>query len=596
MRTVLTFRAVSVPLPGRGTWRHVVVQTLAAVLLATVPSLPARAAASNDCFDQTYYCISDADFSAYFHQHGEANVFGYPASGVFNLLGCPIQIFQRLIMQKCAAGQVSLLNLLDPELFPYTRVNQSVFPAPDEDLKARTPQVGTPEYGTILTFIQDNTPDSFLGEPVRFWQTFQTLGGLDILGVPISKPAADPGNPSFIYMRFQRVILHYRKGVGTEPLLLADYLKQILLGPLAANLPPDLADQAKNSKLFAQYCRGAPRWLCRPNAVDGTDLTTAFATPPIMISQDDLATLGSTLRAHGLDPSRINTGRTTTFVLASQDAIDLQAAPLATAPNATAADLTRPGSNVPIGVIRGTRPMPLPNATASNLAPGMYLVKIKGGAVTYVSTSGREITSNAQADIRTLKTARRLPQTVISYKDVCFSWNQVQVCTGPSPRAALTDQERGNLDATTSAGKEALGARGWLANTDINTSAAVVEAAGPGAVGRRAANVIASPATIAAPATAIGPAARGTFVGMLQAMQPIDVPGQPLVPPGTYAVVDMGGGVARLVPPDRNGSVDLPARRGEPRAVVQGEENLTLIVDLWMVAFCLFEQTDVCDG
>ena len=45
-------------------------------------------------------------------------------------------------------------------------------------------------------------------------------------------------------MRFQRVILHFHPTVGggtiTEPLLLADYLKQIMLGPNAPSLPQDL--------------------------------------------------------------------------------------------------------------------------------------------------------------------------------------------------------------------------------------------------------------------------------------------------------------------------------------------------------------------
>ena len=51
-----------------------------------------------------------------------------------------------------------------------------------------------------------------------------------MLGAPISRPQADPSNSNFIYMRFQRVILHYRAGIGTEPLLLADYLKHCALG------------------------------------------------------------------------------------------------------------------------------------------------------------------------------------------------------------------------------------------------------------------------------------------------------------------------------------------------------------------------------
>ena len=56
---------------------------------------------------------------------------------MFGFLGCPVQIFQRSIMQQCGNNApVALLNLLDPGLFPYTRVNGSVFPRPDDAIKA----------------------------------------------------------------------------------------------------------------------------------------------------------------------------------------------------------------------------------------------------------------------------------------------------------------------------------------------------------------------------------------------------------------------------------------------------------------------------
>ena len=59
----------------------------------------------------------------------------------------------------------------------------------------------------------------------------------------------------------------------TEGLLLADYLKSIVT---ARNLPADLAAQAAGSRFLAQYCPGAPRWVCRPADLPDTDLTFAF--------------------------------------------------------------------------------------------------------------------------------------------------------------------------------------------------------------------------------------------------------------------------------------------------------------------------------
>lgn len=226
-------------------------------------------------YSQTGFRVDDQAVG-FFQSTGQVDTFGYPISRLFTFLGCPVQMFQRLIIQLCPGQGPGLINLLDPEIFPYTRVNGSVFPSPDDQLKAQTPAVGSPEYANILQFIQSVTPDQFNGQPVNYWQTFQDRGGLNVLGAPISKPQPDPSNSNFIYMRFQRVILHYRAGIGTEPLLLADYLKQIILGPSAPNLPQDLQQQASSSRFYNQYCRGGTRWICRPDALGGTDLTYAF--------------------------------------------------------------------------------------------------------------------------------------------------------------------------------------------------------------------------------------------------------------------------------------------------------------------------------
>ena len=74
---------------------------------------------------------------------------------------------------------------------------------------------------------------------------------------------------------------NYAVGQGTRGILLADYLKSMLLSPIqaaqkGANLPPDLDAQAKGSSQYAQYCPGQTLWLCRPSELAGTDLTFAF--------------------------------------------------------------------------------------------------------------------------------------------------------------------------------------------------------------------------------------------------------------------------------------------------------------------------------
>src|SRR5439155_15931316 len=160
---------------------------------------------------------------------------GLPGATVPAGSGRPLQ---RPVIQLCPGQGPALLNLLDPELLPYTRINGSTFPAHDEALKAATPRVADPEYASaMLDFLRATAPDTFDGQPVDFGQTFFDRGGLEVWGAPISRPQRDPSNPNFIYQRFQRGIMHHRVGLGTESILLADYLKTILL---ARDLPADL--------------------------------------------------------------------------------------------------------------------------------------------------------------------------------------------------------------------------------------------------------------------------------------------------------------------------------------------------------------------
>ncbi len=259
------------------------------------PQTPPSVPRDERYFVETGYRIDNDQLWGYFQARGRIETFGFPVSRTFTFLGCQVQVFQRQVAQLCAGRGPALVNLLDPEIFPYTRVNGSVFPGPDEGLKNATPRVFDPNYATaILDFVRANAPDSFANQPVQFGATFFNtvspeqagtddpgilgLLALEVWGAPISRPQADPTNANFIYQRFQRGIMHFTAGQGTRGILLADYLKQILLGSerAGANLPGDLREQAQGSRYFAQYCPGAERWLCRPAELPGTDLTFAF--------------------------------------------------------------------------------------------------------------------------------------------------------------------------------------------------------------------------------------------------------------------------------------------------------------------------------
>jgi hypothetical protein len=238
-------------------------------------------------FSETGYRVDDDAIWSYFVARGRVPVFGFPVSRTFVLLGCRVQIFQRQVAQSCSGRGVALMNLLDPEIFPYERVNGSSLPPPDPSLKAETPSVGSPAYGSdIVDFVHSNAPDSFEGQAVAFARTFfgfnaaspgasdNPLINLEVWGAPISRPRRDPGNANFVYQRFQRGVMHFDATTGrTQGLLLADYVKAILRG---RDLPADLAQAAHDSKYFNQYCPTSPRSVCRPGDLPATDLTFAF--------------------------------------------------------------------------------------------------------------------------------------------------------------------------------------------------------------------------------------------------------------------------------------------------------------------------------
>ena len=190
-------------------------------------------------------------------------------------------------MQQCGDQGVGTLNLLEEGLLPYTRISGSSLPAPDPALTAAAPLPSDPAYATrAIEFVRSNAPDTFDGEPVRFFETFSStvslsdafpqgngdpnllpLLNLQLWGLPTSKPVQDPSNHEFWYQRFQRGVMHYDRGCRcTQGLLLADYLKALLTGE---RLPDDLAAQAATSPLL--------RAATNPNPAPGTNYLNAFA-------------------------------------------------------------------------------------------------------------------------------------------------------------------------------------------------------------------------------------------------------------------------------------------------------------------------------
>ncbi|TAK25277.1 MAG: hypothetical protein EPO26_02570 [Chloroflexota bacterium] len=273
------------------------VVAVAGMLLGTLPFAAAAAAAPNDpdgYFSETGFAVGEAKFWDYFNARGGLRTFGYPASRVFMLDGFKVQLFQRRALQLAVDGNVTQLNLLDHPFLPYTSFNGATIPALDSDLLKSAPTPGSPAYGEgILDYVDNNSPNTALGRNVGFNRTFRAsvtmaeafargggnsglLSGihLEMWGVPTSRSGADPNNGNFIFLRFQRGVMHYDAATGlTQGMLLGDHFKQILTG---VNLPGDLASQAKDSPYLHAYDNSQANGIRAGKNLPNSNLKDAF--------------------------------------------------------------------------------------------------------------------------------------------------------------------------------------------------------------------------------------------------------------------------------------------------------------------------------
>ena len=244
-------------------------------------------------FADTGFRIDDEKVWDYFTKRGGKRTFGLPTSRTFQFMGAPTQFFQRHVLQA-GSGGVRTLNLLDDGLLSYTTIGGTTLPAIDPSVTAAAPKAGAGSYNAdVSAFLKTYAPDTWEGEPVNFSETFVgtvtladafpdgggsagllTLLNLEIWGLPTSKPARDPANNNFVYLRFQRGVMHYDASCKcTQGLLLADALKAIMTGN---NLPDDLAAQAADSSLLGQYDMGVHNGPLRQGLPAGIELANAF--------------------------------------------------------------------------------------------------------------------------------------------------------------------------------------------------------------------------------------------------------------------------------------------------------------------------------
>ena len=127
--------------------------------------------------------------------------------------------FKRLIAGIGAIGALSVFAAMPASVAAAGPLDGLGVPAADPSLVFVAPTPDQPNYPARLdAFLEATVPDTWNGEPVAFLSTLNDTG-TDALGLPTSKPAADPNNPDFIYQRFQNGVLFYNATDDTTTVL-----------------------------------------------------------------------------------------------------------------------------------------------------------------------------------------------------------------------------------------------------------------------------------------------------------------------------------------------------------------------------------------
>jgi GH35 family endo-1,4-beta-xylanase len=329
------------------------------ILAATPTAFAAERAQQSDprFFTETGYRIANDDFWTFFQGRGGTRTFGLPTSRDMTFKGFTVQFFQRAVMQIGPNG-VETLNLLEDGLLPYTTINGSTFPAPDPAMIKAAPSPNDAAYSSkIIDFVKENATDTWEGMPVNFSKTFSStvsyddafpradgpasllpLFNLQIWGAPTSKPMRDPKNNNFVYLRFQRGIMHYDDSCKcTQGLLLGDYFKALITGE---NLPIDLEAQAKDNPLLRQYQQSASNGIARAGDLPGSNFKDGFEKMTAGQGASVAAAPGTGSSASNADPDAAARA-------AAQAAAKPSSSAVAAKPTAKPGRVTRSSANTP---------------------------------------------------------------------------------------------------------------------------------------------------------------------------------------------------------------------------------------------------------
>jgi polysaccharide biosynthesis protein PslG len=239
-------------------------------------------------FPETGFAVTDQDVWDFYNARGGPATFGYPISRMFQFRDLDTQFFERQVVVKVAGQGVGLINVMD--LLPYSPIDGYQIPTSDPGWVAGAPSLTAPDFPALASaYVADWVPDVWREQPVNFRTLLvssipgslyqgnlqaQVVAAVQIWGFPVSQVTQDPQRPSIWAQRFQRGVAVYNAENRTSRFLpFGSYLYRVIAGSLQ---PEDLANQARNSGLWAQYNPLEPRWVNRPNLLPQTNLTMAF--------------------------------------------------------------------------------------------------------------------------------------------------------------------------------------------------------------------------------------------------------------------------------------------------------------------------------
>jgi len=309
-------------------------------------------------------------------------------------------------------------------------------------------------------------------------------------------------------------------------------------------------------------------------------ITAPGGRPKLTICPEALKPLADLLKSYGLNVEDVNTTKTATYALFQSGSIVLMTAPL----KKPAGDLNSSNGAI-IGVLQAMRALPL--SGKQELPNDVYLVGVKQGLIFFVSNTNR-FSPSLKADLRTMTRNVTDPETIITIKDICYSWQTTQVCTLPSPTDALTPDESKDMKERVSATIQELVNAKLVSSDDLNASGAIPDVEGSAAVDKRQASALIVPIKNY-PQNTNGnqPPTATTLLGGAKVILPIDV--GKLVPAGTYAVKAQSSDSGSFYSIDKTTVINLPAKFIQVRGPsTPAESPMAIIVGIhfWL---CFWE-------